>query len=74
MTTYIATGMSAATKKAFKEAVKAGHNVSLFGDNPPIVTLRDLHDRVGYSFTVTNARRQWFAQVTVLSNRKLKVT
>lgn len=47
MTTYIATGMNAVTKKAFKEAVKAGFNVTMSEAGPHssrFLTLRDLHD------------------------------
>lgn len=35
--------------------------------------VRDVHDKVGHSLTVTNKRRSWFASVTVLADRRLKV-
>lgn len=72
MTTYIAANMP--TKKLFRECVKLGRNASMYENGNTYVTLRDLHDRIGYSFTVTNARRTWFASVTVLPERKLRVT
>lgn len=65
------------TKKEFTTRVRDGVNVTLFdptAERGRMVSLRDVHDNVGHTFTVTNSRRSWFAQVTVKPHRKLVVT
>lgn len=65
------------TKKSFVEAVKAGHNVKIC--EPQVNgtarwSMRDVQDRVGYSFTVTNEyKRSWFASVEIKAGRKVVV-
>lgn len=74
MTTLIS---SCFTKKEFTSRVRDGVNVTLLdptAERGRIVTLRDVHDNIGHTFTVTNSRRSWFAQVTVKANRILKVS
>lgn len=71
MTTLIS---SCNTKTEFRQRVRDGINVTLFdpaGGNR--TTLRDMHDNVGYAFTVTNRLRSWFASVTIKPDRKIKV-
>jgi len=73
MTTLIST---CNTKTEFRDRVRAGVNVTMF--NPTdrgsrTVSLRDVQDNAGYSFTVTNKRRSWFAVVDVKADRKLVV-
>lgn len=75
MTTLIST---CSTKKEFTDRVRAGVNISMFdpslnSQRGRVVTLRDIQDSTGYSFTVTNKLRKWFAEVTVKDGRKLVV-
>lgn len=78
MTTYIVMTRDYPHKKTFKEAVKLGRNVRMLKYEPNggthYVSLRDVHDQPGHSFTVTDMQRNWFAAVTVGPDRKLKVT
>lgn len=74
MTTLVS---SCYTKKEFTTRVRDGVNVTLLdptAERGRIVSLRDVHDNVGHTFTVTNNRRSWFAQVVVKANRKLVVS
>lgn len=71
MTTLIS---SCNTKTEFRQRVRDGINVMMFDAAHGFrITLRDVHDNVGHSFTVTNKSRSWFASVTVRADRKLKV-
>lgn len=72
MTTLITT---IPTKKEFTARVRDGVNVTMFDPySGHMISLRDVHDNVGHSLTVTNKRRSWFASVTVLADRRLRVT
>jgi hypothetical protein len=63
------------TKKEFAGRVRDGVNVTLFDPySGHRTSLRDIHDNVGHTITVTNKRRSWFASVTVLADRRLRVT
>lgn len=73
MTTLVSTCF---TKKEFVTRVRDGVNVTMFdptAERGRMVSLRDVQDNIGHSFTVTNSRRSWFASVTVKANRKLVV-
>jgi len=73
MTTLIST---CNTKTEFRDRVRDGINVTMFdpsGRGASMVSLRDVHDNAGYSFTVTNRKRSWHASVTVKPGRKLVV-
>lgn len=75
MTTLIST---CATKAEFVQRVRAGLNVTMFdpAENSArgrVVSLRDVQDKSGHHFTVTNKQRRWFAEVTVKPERKLVV-
>lgn len=72
MTTLIST---CNTKREFRDRVQSGINVLMFDPyGNHTVSLRDVQDNVGHSFTVTNRRRSWFASVTVRTERRIKVT
>lgn len=74
MTTLVSTCV---TKTEFRTRVRDGANVRLFdptAQRGAMVSLRDVHDNVGHTFTVTDKHRRWFANVTVKANRKLVVT
>lgn len=65
-----------ATKKEFVSDVRAGRNVRMFTDvhgMRHIVTLADLQHNVGKLYTVTNVRRQWFAEITIKPNKRITV-
>lgn len=75
MTTLIST---CATKSEFIQRVRVGLNITMFdpAENSArgrVVSLRDIQDNAGYSFTVTSKSRRWFAEVTVKPERKLVV-
>lgn len=74
MTTLIST---CATKSEFKDRVRAGINITMFDPaivrGPSMVTLREMQDRIGHKFTVTNKTRRWFAEVTIKADRKIGV-
>jgi hypothetical protein len=64
------------TKTEFTKRVRDGVNVHLFdptATHGAMTSLRDMQDNAGYSFTVTDNRRRWFASVTVKAGRKMVV-
>lgn len=72
MTTLISTCQ---TKKEFTARVREGINVTLFDPYAGHMhSLRDMHDNVGYRLTVTNRRCSWFAEVEILTERRVRVT
>lgn len=76
MTTYTVADRNYPYKHTFIDAVKSGRNVTLFGMTPAgsfTSSLRELHDRAGHAFTVTNNSRSWFAECTVKPGRRIGV-
>jgi hypothetical protein len=71
MTTLIST---CNTKREFRDRVQSGVNVTMFDPYTNAqVSLRDVQDNTGHSFTVTNRKRSWYASVAVRPERKLVV-
>jgi hypothetical protein len=69
MTTLIST---CNTKSEFQRHVRDGVNVHMFdAASNHMVSLRDVENNIGHSFTVTNRQRRWFASVTVKAGRRL---
>ena len=76
MTTYTVADRNYPTKKSFMEAVKSGRNVQLYGMTPAgsiSTTLRNVHDNVGFTFTVSNNSRSWSAECVVRTGKRIRV-